>query len=668
MTNVVTFRRYKFANVVESKFLKTTDSRNLDFAEKDLAKSGLTLDDIEGYVHPGLPLMDKAIAGYVIPYYDLAGKPLLDKLNNIVMWRMKLAYPEFIKGQKYNSVSSEFLAGYNLPPLMPYIPPTIHDMVSDVLICAEGEKKCASIIKFLGLPAFGIGGCQMWRDPDGSGKPHRWILELINQRMPRTIIVVPDGDVLRYDICSAYGTFVRALQKELPGVEIQILHPDDKIDDLLVKWGDKAKEEWAKIPLLDDSQLVQSPKSLIDEFSLAVKVSNKGVPTVLEHTSNVTKLLDAHKAFPKIWVNLDSSKLMLGEDEIEDKRTDMEIANYFQYNFGMASVKANEVKNCIHAIARKNKVSPFFEYIRRQVWDGVPRLDTWLTDYWGLEDINFHREISSKFLIASCARQDKPGSMVQWMFITIGPQRTGKTSMPSVLFPGNSKLLIGQCDDKDMLLKMHSSLCIGFDELDSFNKRAQENLKAIITEVSDTFRPPYGAITEDHPRRFMMYGSGNRRKFLQKDPSGYRRYAITTVDKLFDFDGFTLVRDQLWAEAWQRYQAGVDEYWWVTEADKFARNYTIDYPLTEAIENWIAQEQVAKQSTRVKYDMLWFTMGDILHGLNQYDQIKNTQFTQQINALLVELGCSPPDKKQRGPTGGNPQRYYTIPLDGSLTQ
>lgn len=662
MSNVVTFRRFRVAQITENQFLPQTP-KNMDFAQRDLAKSGLTVDDVEAYVHPGLQLLDKASAGYMIPYYDLDGKPVVDPKNYLVMWRMRLDYPEFVKGQRYHSVSKEYLENLNLPSSMPYIPPIIHSMESEELICAEGEKKCAAIIKHLGLPAFGIGGCQTWRDPDGSGRPHQWILELLRRRGVKKLTIVPDGDVLRYDICAAYGTYLRAVEAALPELEVSILHPHDKIDDLLVKWGPEARANWDKIPRLSDDSLVQSPKSLIEPYSLAVKVSSKGVPTVLEHSSNITKLLTSYPAFPKIWLNQDSSKIMLDDEEMEPLRTEMDIANYFQYNLGLSNVKHTDVRVCIQALARANKRSPFFDYIKAQIWDGRPRLDTWLSDYWGLEDTDYHREIASKFLIASCARQDKPGEKLDWIFITIGPQRTGKTTMPFILFPGVTRTIAGESDDKDLLLKMHSSLCVGFDELDALNKKEQSHLKSLITTGIDNFRPPYASASEDHKRRFVLYGSGNKPKFLQKDPTGYRRYAIVTVPRLLDFSGLEAARDQLWAEAFQRYTHGNVDYWEIKGADEAARNYTIDYPLKEQIEVWLSSEVEKKQSTMVKNGMLWFTMNTVLMSLGMGDQVRNTQFTQQISALLVELGCSPPNSKQRGPTGGIPQRYYTIPLD-----
>ena len=395
-------------------------------------------------------------------------------------------------------------------------------------------------------------------------RPHPWILELLRSRGTTTIIIVPDGDIQRYDISTAYGTFSRALEYE--GFQVQILHPPGKIDDLLVEWGGDRLGNWASIPRRAPSDLVQSPKSLINRYSLAFKTDAKGNFSVHQHSSNIMRLMGEHPAFPRVWLNTDNNVIMMGDEPIEPNRTNMEIANYFQYNLGFEKVDDKKIHGCVLSLARINKRSPFLDWIRSLSWDGIPRLNTWLSDYWGVESSKYVEEIAAKWLISSCARLDKPGTKLDWMFIVIGPQATGKTSMPGILFKDSALTLYGEHNDKDLHMLLHSKLCIGFDELDSFGKRESSNLKAMITRNEDGFRPPYGASVEIFPRRFTLYGCGNRYEFLQYDPSGYRRYAVVEVSRLLDFQRLQADRDQLWAEAWDRYLTGNVDYWQINGA------------------------------------------------------------------------------------------------------
>lgn len=661
METVVKMRKYRTLEPKSSEFFQTDPAKNVKFTLDDLRLSGLDPEDMDIYPSGVVTLPDGATNGYQIPYYDLNGQILKDKENYLTMWRTKFGYPSALKGSKYPKYlgpSTEFLGKNDLPTSIPYIPPAIHRMPSDELIIAEGEKKTAAIVKLLKLPAIGIGGCQMWRDPDGSGRPHSWILESLRRRNTTTVKIVPDGDIARYDISTAYGTFSRALEYE--GYVVQILSPSGKIDDLLVEWGDKRLTNWLEIPNRSPTDLVQSPKSLITRYSLSFKSDAKGNPTVHQHTSNIMRLMTEHPAFPKVWLNTDNNLVMIGEDKSEPNKTDMDIANYFQYNLGMEKVNDRTIHNCVLSLARTNKRSPFLEQIRCSEWDGTSRLDTWLTDYWGVENSGYISEIGAKWLISACARLDRPGTKIDWMLIVVGPQGTGKTSMPGIVFKDSALTLYGEQNDKDLHMLMHSALCIGFDELDSFGKRESSNLKAMITRNEDAFRPPYGVSVEVFPRRFTLYGCGNRYEFLQHDPSGYRRYAVVEVAQLLDFARLEADRAQIWAEAWHRYQAGGVKYWEVDNASANAEKYAVPNVLEEMINNYIETEKIAKHANSVKDGFLWLMMPTILQKLEMEKDIRNSNVTRDISAILRKLGAV--SSNTSGP-GGRRGRWYKIPIE-----
>ncbi len=517
---------------------------NKNFAIDDLARSGLTPDDIYASWPDMMRLSEGALAGYVIPYFGLDG------IRLEVMTRTRMKFPEFSKQQRYTQPSAEQLARKNLPSFLPYIHPLTLELEGDTLVCCEGEKKTVSVLKYLRMPAFGIGGCQMWRDPSGRNTIHPWIRGLAESKGIRKILIVPDGDLFRYDICNAYGTFGHALREQ--GYDVAILNPPGKIDDLLVGWGKDASVRFGSLPQVVLDELVQSPASLAKRYNLAFKQDDKGRITVHQHTANIMKLMEEHNAFPRVWRDLDTSRIMVGEKLAEPGLTEMEIANYFQYNLGFDKVHHRIVSSCIESLARKNSRSPMLEWIKSIQWDGSPRLDTWMERLWGVPESTYSREVAAKFLISACARMDRPGTKVDWLLIIIGPQAVGKTSMPGIMFRGLAKILYGEQNHKDLHLIFHSGLCVIFDELDSFGKRESSNLKAMITTNEDSFRPPYGASVEVFPRRFTLYGCGNRHEFLQYDASGYRRYAIVEVDRLLDFAGLESELGQLWAEEWQR--------------------------------------------------------------------------------------------------------------------
>lgn len=616
---------------------------NKTFMESDLRKSGLKPLHMNGVVSQMIP--KGADAGYIIPYCDLNGKILMD------MHRTKVRRPEHSKEGKYTQPSGEQLHAKGLPAHVPYIHPLTLKLDSEVLVCAEGEKKTVSIIKHLGVPAFGIGGCQMWRNPDGSGGIHPWIKRLIESRGFKKILIVPDGDLLRYDICNAYGTFAHTLRET--GVQVEMLNPSDKIDDLLISWEDPSRS-FADLPRIALEGLVQSSASLAERYNLAFRKNDKGI-TVHQTSSNIMKLLEGHPAFPKIWRNLDTNRIHIGEDQAVPDLTEMVLANYFQHNLGFEKVNHRMLFQCIQALAKQNQKSPMLDWVKSQKWDGEPRLNRWLTEYWGVKDSSFVQEVASKWLISACARMEKPGTKVDWMLITIGAQGTGKTSMPSVIFKNNSLTLYGESNDKDLHMKIHSALVIGFDELDSFGKKESSFLKAMITTSQDHFRPPYGSSVEVFDRRCTLYGCGNRQEFLQADTSGYRRYAIVEVDRLLDFQGLERVRDQLWAEAWHRYLSG-EEFVQVRSASAEAEKYVIPSEVEDKIHQYL---DVLRTSTAYHKGGLMYTQYSSI-----VEHLGYRANPRDVAAALRKLGGEQ-KRRDRGPQGGSPRDWWVFPIADS---
>lgn len=608
------------------------------FMSEDLGKSLLDPIHVDGTASSSMSLPQGADAAYIIPYMTPEGQFAVDDQGILAMYRMRLRRPQHSKESRYTQPTGEMLNKNGLPAFMPYIHPLTLELPGDTLVCAEGEKKTVSIIRHLGLPAFGIGGYQMWRDPSGSGGVHPWIKRILAIRGTKKILIVPDGDLFRYDICSGYGTFAHTLRQE--GYDVEVCNPKGKVDDLIAEWGCNARDRFGALEKVSIDGLVQSHSLLSKRYDLAFRETKDGGVILHQTSSNVMKLLEEHQSFPKIWRNQDDNRVYVGTEQAQPELTEMNIANYFQHNLKMERVNSRMIFQCAQALSKKNQRSPFLDYIKRQIWDGTERLETWLHRLWGVEDTDFTRQVASKWLVSACARLSKPGTKIDWMFVVVGAQRTGKTSMPSVLFNGNSLTLYGDSSDKDLHMKFHSALVIGFDELDSFGRRESSFLKAMISTPVDYFRPPYGASVEVFSRRFTLYGCGNRADYLQSDPSGYRRYPTIEVKQLLNFKGLESERDQLWAEAWHWYQNKDVSYWEVDGASEEAEKFTAPNLLEEEIENYL--DLARKNPSNIKDGFLYTRFSVMIPQLNS----KNPN-TKDVAAILRKLGAE--RHKGRGP-------------------
>jgi len=94
-------------------------------------------------------------------------------------------------------------------------------------------------------------------------------------------------------------------------------------------------------------------------------------------------------------------------------------------------------------------------------------------------------------------------------------------------------------------------------ELDALRGAAMTRVKDYITRTVDSYRPAYGRSTVRRPRQCVFIGTTNEHTYLQ-DSSGARRFWPIRVSAI-DAAGLRSARDQLWAEAVARYEAG--EQW-----------------------------------------------------------------------------------------------------------
>jgi len=172
----------------------------------DLARSGLTLEDIAG-----IRVVDHAVArvaiyrnkdapvpakgGYVIPYYDLDGKPIHE--NGLPFLRLRLVGQHKPDSPRYLSPSGS--------TSHVYIPAQCKDALAaepGIVVLTEGEKKAIAGCK-AGIPTLALPGITMYRNTLGATDEEkkqllpelRSLLEtLIEAHGLETLVVLFDSD------------------------------------------------------------------------------------------------------------------------------------------------------------------------------------------------------------------------------------------------------------------------------------------------------------------------------------------------------------------------------------------------------------------------------------------------------------------------------------------
>lgn len=566
------------------------------FMDEDLAKSGLSYEDMQAYpISINLPKNAKVAYGF--PYYDLNGKPLGSTTTGLTMFRIRcaprdnLSRAELKDFKKYTQPARSQIGEM---ATIPYIPPGWWKP-GGARFLIEGEKKAMSFAKRFGpsVRVMAIGGCDMWHHPDPNVTGlHPWIVEAMSNVRCGSLTIIPDGDIVRHRINRAYSGMKGFLERL--GVEVKIINfgqfEPNKVDDwLLVNPMVRKLEEVEAWPAFDESELLENRATLIEQYQLLHRTNAHGAVTeILGVEFNIKRLFERHPYFKDSFrMNLDTMKLV-GEYNAES--TVVDTTAELQNIFGIPKANRGVVKACIGAVAYGNGFSPIKDWLNGLKWDGEERLDGWMIDYLGAEDTEYIREVGRKALIAAVARKMKPGCIVDFMTILKGPQGIGKSSAIRILFGEENVLEYtrGNAEGKDALMVMNSAWCVSDEELGLLTRSDRNKLKAFITIRKDSWRPPYAAEVQERPRQFVLWGSTNEEEFLADDETGHRRYAVAPIVSV-DFAGLAAVREQLWAESvYDFLREGTDYSNVVGTSEAVARYVYVD-PLGERLEEKLAQ-------------------------------------------------------------------------------
>lgn len=249
--------------------------------------------------------------------------------------------------------------------------------------------------------------------------------------------------------------------------------------------------------------------------------------------------------------------------------------------------KKGDVADEMLAAARKNTHDPLTDYLTSLKWDGKARIDTWLTDYAGVDDTEFARVAGRKFLIGAVARALRPGCKMDTMLVLEGDQGVGKSTLFRYLF--GDRFFVDYLPDfhsKDSFMQLQGAWCVEVAELAALSKADVADVKQFLSRLVDKFRPPFGKLTISVPRRVVFGGSVNPEDGVGylRDPTGARRFWPVAVRQV-NLDGILRDRNQLWAEAVDAFQQ--NELWYLTMDEDIA-NARDEQDARREVDSWEA--------------------------------------------------------------------------------
>jgi hypothetical protein len=199
----------------------------------------------------------------------------------------------------------------------------------------------------------------------------------------------------------------------------------------------------------------------------------------------------------------------------------------------------------------ENQFHPVLDYLDSLKWDRKPRVDMWLTTYFGAENTELHRAFGRKVLIAAVRRMRKPGEKFDQMLVLESEKQGAGKSTALLIMAGDEFFsdspILGEPQQK-VQEALQGKWIYEIAELENLSKSDSGSIKAFLSRTTDRGRPAYGHGREDIGRTCIFVGTCNRDDYL-KDATGNRRFwPVKCADKV-DLDALVRDRDQLWAEA-----------------------------------------------------------------------------------------------------------------------
>lgn len=258
-------------------------------------------------------------------------------------------------------------------------------------------------------------------------------------------------------------------------------------------------------------------------------------------------------------------------------------------------VNAMVAAQAVETVAKEHPFHPVIDYLDALKWDGVSRIETWLSIYLGAADTPYTRAAGRAWLISAVARVRQPGCKADMSLILEGEQGAMKSTAFDVLGGKWFTDDIEKLGTKDASMQAMSAWIIEMAELDAMTRKVDISaVKAFLSRRSDRFRLPYGKRIIEAPRQCVFCGTVNPggSGYLH-DETGNRRFLPVAIGKI-DIDFLRRERDQLWAETSAAYAAG--EKWWftdekTTQAAKAEQDARREHDVWEgAIEVWLEQQ------------------------------------------------------------------------------
>jgi predicted P-loop ATPase len=273
----------------------------------------------------------------------------------------------------------------------------------------------------------------------------------------------------------------------------------------------------------------------------------------------------------------------------------------FAQGCGYLKATAEKVYDAVRYLAQNDPFDPAVDWLLGlPEWDRLERLPRFAELYLG-NPVGSHPRTFVIWFLQLIHRILAPGPQCKADLVPIlwGRQGLYKSTLGLALcndpdwFSGE---LGEDLTHKDTRLHLRGKLIIELTEMRQFNAARSDTTKQFLSTTVDRYRPPYGRLDIEQPRRCVFYASTNRLDMLQ-DETGNRRFVPVEVMSKIPIEQVILDRAQLFAEALHLYNQakGGAQGWWLTddEQDKLEttrREHLVRTTYDDSIDDFMKEE------------------------------------------------------------------------------
>jgi predicted P-loop ATPase len=313
---------------------------------------------------------------------------------------------------------------------------------------------------------------------------------------------------------------------------------------------------------------------------------------------------------------------------------------------GFSSISRETMRDAVEFVAKEASFDSAELWLTSlPAWDGVPRIERFLPDYFNSPDSPYTQAVSLYCWTALAGRVLMPGTKADMVPVLVGAQGCGKSSGVAALVPSPDHY--AEIDlslrDTDQSRKIRGKLVGEIAELRGLAGRDQESIKAFVTRQFEEWTPKYKEFNTKFPRRLLFIGTTNQDDFLF-DETGNRRWLPVRVGRV-DVAGIKRDLLQLWAEARDVYRssgiahAGAERL----AIKEHAAHYSEDV-WQEPVQKWLDQPVNGQRRGDAP-----FSIADLLtHGLAMETSHQNVRDQMRVARILKHLGYERRIMKARG--------------------